>query len=88
MSTTLFKSKAASIRKKLSFAVSEELVRRVEAVEKSAEIAGVSFPFEEHVERAIERLLTQAERQLTEMDGGGEASESSLSRGSSRFPTA
>lgn len=65
MNATLFKSKSATIQKKYAFTLSAQMIGRIDAVERKAEKAGVYFPLNEHVEKAIDRLLSQAETQLS-----------------------
>jgi hypothetical protein len=67
MAKQLFQSKAASIKQKMSFMVTAEIALRLENIERRAEKAGVSFPFNEHVEDAVLRLIRLAECQLDEI---------------------
>ncbi|MCP8898973.1 hypothetical protein [Gilvimarinus xylanilyticus] len=67
MAKSLFTSKAAAVKKKLSLHISSETLQRLDKIEKEAEREGVSFPLNDHVEDAIQRLVTQAENQLEEL---------------------
>ncbi len=64
MNGTLFKSKSATIQKKYALTLSAQMIERIDAVERKAEKLGVYFPLNELVEKAIERLVSQAEAQL------------------------
>jgi hypothetical protein len=68
MAKQLFQSKAASIKKKMTFMISSEMAMRLEKIERRAEKAGVSFPLNEHVEDAILRLIKLAESQLDDIN--------------------
>lgn len=68
MAKKLFKSKSATVRKKMTIFISSENAQRLAKLEEKAEIAGVSFPVQEHLEEALERLIMRAERELDEID--------------------
>ncbi len=68
MAKQLFQSRAASIKKKVSFQVSSDLYLRLETIERRAELVGVSFSLNEHVEDSIHRLVKAAESQLDEIE--------------------
>jgi hypothetical protein len=64
MPKNIFQPKAAMVRKKINFLVSAQITERLSAIEIQAEKAGVSFPLNELVEDAIERILRQAEVEI------------------------
>ena len=88
MAKPLFQSKAASIKKKMSFMVSSEISERLEKIERRAERSGVSFPLNEHVEEAILKLIKLAESQLDEIQPSKEKPSGFDSTPSINNPTA
>ncbi len=66
--SSLFKSVKADVKRKRVFLMSAELCEQIDSVEKRAEKYGISFPINDHVVAAIQRLTTQAERELSEME--------------------
>lgn len=66
--TSLFKSVKADIKRKRVFLLSAELCDKIDSVEKRAEKHGISFPINEHVVAAIQRLTSQAEKELSDME--------------------
>lgn len=65
---SLFKSVKADVKRKRVFLLSAELCDKIDSVERRAEKHGISFPINEHVVLAIQRLTTQAERELSDME--------------------
>jgi len=70
MAKSLFQSANASIKKKRTFMISQDLVSKLEQIEMMAEKQGISFPLNEHVEASIRRLLLAAEKELQCFDTG------------------
>ena len=68
MTRKLFKNKVEEIKKKKHFLISQGLHQKIADIEKRAEKQGVSFPLNEHVEIAIQKLIRLAESQLDEME--------------------
>lgn len=66
MKKSLFQSKASIVKKKINIMISAELFERVMHIERRAESVGISFPFNEHVEDSILKLVKLAEVQLDE----------------------
>ena len=52
----------------LSLLISSELAQRVNELEQRAELAGFSFPLNQHIENEITRLVKAAEGQLTAIE--------------------
>jgi hypothetical protein len=67
MAKQLFQSRAASIKKKMTFMISAEIPERLERIERRAEKSGISFPLDQHIEDAILKLIKMAESQLDEI---------------------
>lgn len=65
---SLFKSVKADVKRKRVFLLSAELCEQIDSIEKRAEKHGISFPINEHVVAAIQRLTAQAEKELSEME--------------------
>lgn len=65
---SLFKSVKADVKRKRVFLLSAELCDKIDGVEKRAERHGISFPINEHVIAAIQRLVSMAEKELCEME--------------------
>ena len=68
MTKKLFKDKANEIKKKKQVMISQDLHKKINDIEKRAEMQGVSFPIDEHIEDAIRKLVRAAESQLRDIE--------------------